>query len=71
VVNLHASYQINQTYQIYGRVDNVFNNHYAAYGTFFDTGQLPNFNTGNAFSNPDALNIARPLAAYVGMKATF
>ena len=71
VVNLHASYQINQTYQIYGRVDNVFNNHYATYGTFFDTGQLPNFNTGNAFTNPNALNIARPLAAYVGMKATF
>jgi iron complex outermembrane receptor protein len=71
VVNLHASYQINQTYQIYGRVDNVFNNHYATYGTFFDTTELPNFNTGNAFTNPDALNMARPLAAYAGIKATF
>jgi outer membrane receptor protein involved in Fe transport len=71
VVNLHASYQINQTYQIYGRVDNVFNNHYATYGTFFDTTELPNFNTGNAFTNPDAFNMARPLAAYAGIKATF
>jgi outer membrane receptor protein involved in Fe transport len=71
VVNLHASYQINQTYQIYGRVDNVFNNHYATYGTFFDTTELPNFNTGSAFTNPDALNVARPLAVYAGLKATF
>jgi outer membrane receptor protein involved in Fe transport len=71
VVNLHASYQINQTYQIYGRVDNVFNNHYATYATFFDTTALPNFNTGNPFTNPDALNMARPLAAYAGIKATF
>ena len=71
VVNLHASYQINQTYQIYGRVDNVFNNRYATYATFFDTTELPNFNTGNPFTNPDALNMARPLAAYAGIKATF
>jgi outer membrane receptor protein involved in Fe transport len=71
VVNLHASYRINQTYQIYGRVDNVFNNHYATYATFFDTTQLPNFNTGNPFTNPDSLSPARPLAAYVGIKATF
>ena len=71
VVNLHASYQINKTYQIYGRVDNVFNNHYATYATFFDTTELPNFNTGNPFTNPDSLSPARPLAAYVGLKATF
>ena len=53
------------------RVDNVFNNHYATYATFFDTTQLPNFNTGNPFTNPDSLSPARPLAAYVGIKATF
>jgi outer membrane receptor protein involved in Fe transport len=72
VVNLHASYQIDRTYQVYGRVDNVFNNHYATYGTFFETDQLPNFsNGGNSFTNPDSLNAARPLAAYGGIKATF
>ena len=38
VFNLHASYQINKTYQIYGRVDNILDNRYATYGTFFDTG---------------------------------
>ena len=37
VFNLHASYQINKTFQIYGRVDNILDNRYATYGTFFDT----------------------------------
>ena len=43
VFNLHASYQIDKTFQIYARADNVFDNRYATYGTFFDTGALPTF----------------------------
>src|SRR5271156_6307478 len=42
VFNAHASYQINKTFQIYARADNIFDNRYATYGTFFDTGALPN-----------------------------
>jgi len=72
VVNVHASYQINKTYQVYVRADNIFNNIYASYGTFFDTTALPNFhNGGAAFTNPDSLSPARPLALYAGLKATF
>ena len=48
VFNAHASYQINKTFQIYGRVDNIFDNRYATYGTFFDTGAVPNFANGGA-----------------------
>jgi outer membrane receptor protein involved in Fe transport len=72
VVNVHANYQIDRTYQVYGRIDNIFNNHYASYGTFFNTTQLPNFsNGGAAFTNPDSLSTARPLAVYVGLKARY
>ena len=46
VFNAHASYQVNKTFQIYGRVDNIFDNRYATYGTFFDTGAVPNFTAG-------------------------
>ncbi len=42
VFNLHASYQIDKTFQIYARADNIFDNRYATYGTFFDTGAIPN-----------------------------
>lgn len=71
VFNLHTSYQIDKNFQIYARADNIFNNQYATYGTFFDTGALPNFATGNAFSDPRSLSPARPRAFYTGMKITF
>lgn len=72
VFNAHASYQINKTFQIYGRVDNIFDNRYATYGTFFNTGAVPNFANGGApFTDPRSLSPARPRAFYAGLKATF
>jgi iron complex outermembrane receptor protein len=72
VVNVHASYQINKTIQIYGKINNLLDNHYATYGTFFDTNALPNFaNGGAAFTNAQTLNPAYPRTFYAGMKVTF
>ncbi len=72
VFNLHASYQIDKTFQIYGRVDNVFDNRYATYGTFFNIGAIPNFaNGGAAFTDARSISPARPRAFYVGLRATF
>ncbi len=72
VFNAHASYQINKTFQIFGRIDNIFDNRYSTYGTFFDTNQLPNFANGGApFTDPRSLSPARPRAIYAGLKATF
>jgi outer membrane receptor protein involved in Fe transport len=72
VFNLHASYQIDKTFQIYGRVDNVLDNRYATYGTFFQTDAIPNFANGGApFSDPRSLSPARPRALYAGLKVSF
>jgi outer membrane receptor protein involved in Fe transport len=72
VFNLHASYQIDKTFQIYARMDNVFDNRYATYGTFFDTGAVPNFANGGApFTDPRSVSPARPRAFYAGLRATF
>lgn len=72
VFNVHASYQLDKTYQIYGRIDNIFDNRYATYGTFFDTTAVPNFaNGGAAFTDARSLSPARPRAFYAGLKATF
>ena len=72
VFNLHASYQIDKTFQVYARADNVFDNRYATYGTFFDTSAVPNFANGGApFSDPRSVSPARPRSLYVGLKATF
>ena len=72
VFNLHASYQINKTFQIYGRVDNLFDRRYATYGTFFQTDDIPNFANGGApFTDARTVSPARPRAFYAGLKATF
>jgi outer membrane receptor protein involved in Fe transport len=72
VFNLHASYQITKNFQIYARADNILDNRYATYGTFFDTSALPNFaNGGAAFTDPRSLSPARPRAFYTGMRVTF
>jgi len=72
VFNLHASYQINKTFQIYARADNILDNRYATYGTFFNTGAVPNFANGGApFTDPRSLSPARPRAFYAGLRATF
>ncbi len=72
VFNIHTSYQINKTIQIYARADNIFDNRYATYGAFFDTSDVPNFaNGGAAFADARSVSPARPRAFYAGMKATF
>ncbi|MGQ0686101.1 TonB-dependent receptor [Bradyrhizobium sp.] len=72
VFNLHASYQINKTFQIYGRVNNIFDRRYATYGTFFERDDIPNFANGGAeFTDPRTVSPALPRAFYAGLKATF
>jgi iron complex outermembrane receptor protein len=72
VFNLHASYQINKTFQLYGRVDNVFDHRYATHGAFFNTDDVPNYaNGGAAFTDPRTVTPARPRAFYAGLKATW
>jgi outer membrane receptor protein involved in Fe transport len=72
VFNLRASYQINKTFQVYAKVNNVLDNHYATYGTFFETDAIPNFANGGApFTDPRSISPAQPRSFYVGMKATW
>jgi iron complex outermembrane recepter protein len=74
-VNLHSSYQVNKTVELFGLINNLFDRHYYVTGTFFDAG---GFNS-NTFGNPNflVLNDPRtfvpgmPFAAYVGVRAKF
>jgi outer membrane receptor protein involved in Fe transport len=72
VFNFRTSYQVTSNVQLYGKVDNVFDNRYATYGRFFDRGAVPNFADGGAaFTDPRSLSPARPRAFYAGMRVTF
>jgi outer membrane receptor protein involved in Fe transport len=72
VFNAHASFQVDKNFQLYARVDNIFDSRYATFGTFFDTAAVPNFANGGApFTDPRTLAPARPRAVYGGMRITF
>jgi iron complex outermembrane receptor protein len=75
VVNLHTSYQLTKNVELFGLVQNLFNQHYYSAGTFFDTGGYNNSTPGGAnlmtFNDPRTFLPGMPLAAYAGIKATF
>jgi len=67
VVNLHTSYKVNKHLELFGLVQNLFNKHYYASGTFFETDGIP-FLT---FTDPRTFVPGMPLAAYAGARGTF
>jgi iron complex outermembrane receptor protein len=75
VVNLHTSYQVTKEVEVFGLVNNLFNQHYYAAGTFFNTAGF-NSNTfgGTNFlvlNDPRTFVPGMPLAAYAGVRAKF
>ncbi|MFG1376421.1 TonB-dependent receptor [Xanthobacter autotrophicus] len=64
VANVRTSYQITPNIQVFGLINNLFNQKYATYGTFFDTDYL-------GLSNAQMQSPGQPLSAYAGLKATF
>ena len=67
-----ASWQVTKNIQLYAKAENIFDNRYYTYGTFFNTASVPNFaNGGNPFTDPRSLSPAKPRAIYAGMRATF
>jgi len=72
VVNLHTSYDVTKNIQIYALVNNIFDNHYATFGNYFDIddGTAASLGTIN-FTDPRTIVPATPLAAYGGIKVRF
>jgi iron complex outermembrane receptor protein len=66
VVNLHSSYKISDNVEVFGLVRNLFNQHYAVAGTFFDVTSFPYLN----LTDPRTFTPGIPFAAYVGVRGT-
>jgi iron complex outermembrane recepter protein len=75
LVNLHSSYQVTKNIQIFGLVQNLFNQHSYSSGTFFSTAGFNNSTLGGpnlmTFNDPRTFLPIMPLAIYAGVKATF
>jgi iron complex outermembrane receptor protein len=65
VVNAHTSYQIDKNIEVFGLVQNLFNQRYYAYGLFFETNSFPYLN----LTDPRSFVPGMPLAAYAGVRA--
>ncbi len=70
VVNLHTSYDVSKNIQLYGIVNNVFDNRYSLFGTYYSSSDL-NAITGGTFSDNRTVVPGAPLAAYGGVKVKF
>ena len=53
--------------EVYGRVENLFNQHYAVLGTFFDVASYPYLN----LTDPRTFIPGIPFAGYLGVRGTF
>jgi iron complex outermembrane recepter protein len=75
VVNLHTSYQVTKNIEIFGLVQNLFDQRYYSAGTFFNTAGFNNSTPGGAnlftFNDPHTFLPGMPLAIYGGIRATF
>jgi iron complex outermembrane recepter protein len=65
VVNLNTSYKLDKNVELFGLVRNLFNRHYYAFGTFFETGSFPYLN----LTDPRTFVPGMPLAVYAGLRA--
>jgi iron complex outermembrane receptor protein len=70
VVNLRAAWQITPDWQLFGTVDNLFDNRDALYGSYFD----PSDTTGlvmPALSDPRTLTLRQPVTFQLGLRLKF
>ena len=70
VVNLHSSYQVTKNLQLFALIENVSNATYYTFGTFSPTSAIPIIQAPGA-TNPRSYSPAAPIAATVGIRATF
>jgi iron complex outermembrane receptor protein len=75
LVNVHSSYQVTKNVGVFGLIQNLFNQHYFAAGTFFNTAGF-NSNTFGAnnflvLNDPRTFLPGMPLAVYGGVRVTF
>lgn len=63
-VNLHTSYRISKNVEAFGLIQNLFDQRYYTFGTFFDTTEVPFL----GLTDPRTLSPGAPFAIYAGLR---
>jgi iron complex outermembrane receptor protein len=70
VMNLRGSWQIDPNWQLFATVDNLFDNHDALYGTYFDPADTAGLITP-ALTDPRTLTLRPPVSFQLGVRLKF
>ena len=68
VFGVHTSYQVNNQLQIFGLIQNIFDQRYYTSGALFDVTSFPN--SAPFLTNPTSLGPGKPFAIYAGLRLT-
>ena len=68
VVHLRTAYEVTRNFEVFARINNLFDKRYANFGTFVDLGSVP---PSLALTDPRSQSPAAPLAVFVGVRAFF
>ncbi len=68
VFGVHTSYQVGKKFQVYGLIQNIFDQRYYTAGGLFDMTSFPN--SAPFLTNPTSLGPGKPFAIYGGLRYT-
>jgi iron complex outermembrane recepter protein len=69
LANLHSSYQLRKDLQIFGVVNNLFNQKFGIYGTYFEPQSVANAGLPIVLTDQRMQTPVQPLSIYVGLRA--
>ncbi len=67
-VNLRGSYQVNETFKVFARVNNLFDTEYESFGLLGEPDEVPGF---GGFTDNRFVGVGEPLSGFIGVSATF
>jgi iron complex outermembrane recepter protein len=67
-VNIRAKYEVNNTFQVFARVNNLFDQEYESFGLLGEPDEVPGF---GGFTNNKFVGVGSPISGFIGVKATF
>lgn len=67
-VNIRGSYQINDMFKVYARVNNLFDEEYESFGLLGEPDEVPGF---GGFTNNRFVGVGAPISGFIGVKAEF
>ena len=71
VMNIHTSYDITKNVQLFALVNNLFDQRYALFGTFFETQGVANAGVPITLTDPRTEVLGPPISAYGGLRVRF